>query len=82
MKKLIILIIGIILCCSCSSIYRIQDQRILPESGRTVLIERFEMDEHYYISYTLVYGNSTYGFTVVHDPDCPNHGLDVEIEYE
>lgn len=73
MKKIFAFLILILLLCSCSSLRWIQDQRNLPESGRTVLIERFEMDEHWYISYTLVYGNSTYGFTVVHDPDCPNH---------
>ena len=70
MKKFVFLIF-ICLLCSCSSISKIQDARVLPESGRTVLVEKFEMDEHYYISYTLVYANSEYGFAVIHDPDCP-----------
>ena len=69
MKKIFGIVIIILLLCSCSSINRISDARVLPESGRTVLVENFEMDGHYYISYTLVYGNSTYGFTVVPDPD-------------
>lgn len=73
MKKIFVFLIFILLLCSCSSISRISDSRNLPESGRTVLVEKFEMDEHYYISYTLVYANTEYGFSVVHDPDCPCH---------
>lgn len=64
MKKFILLIATILLC-SCSEISKVSDARNLPESGRTIYIERFEMDGHDWICF----GDPTI-FDVEHDPEC------------
>lgn len=71
MKKLVLLIATIIIC-SCCSLSKISDKRVLPESERTIYIERFEMDGHDYISFSTIYNYYYPGqnFTVVHDPEC------------
>ena len=73
MKKFIILLISVI-CLSSCAVSRIEDKRNLPESGRVVAIERFEMDGHYYISFTVrneIVGQGKYSTSIVHDPNCP-----------
>lgn len=72
MRRLILLLF-ILIVSSCSPVTKVSDKRNLPESGRTVYIERFEMDGHYYISYTLFfpqYGMNGESTTIVHDPEC------------
>ena len=73
MKKFIILLITAI-CLSSCAVSKIEDKRVLPESGRMIAIERFEMDNHYYIVYTIQQeklGHSKWSTSVVHDPNCP-----------
>ena len=73
MKKLIVLLITVI-CLSSCAVSKIEDKRVLPESGRMIAIERFEMDNHYYIVYTIQQeklGHSKWSTSVVHDPNCP-----------
>ena len=73
MKKFIILLFSL-LCLSSCAVSRIEDQRILPESGRLIVMERFEMDDHYYISFTVKQhqiGSGKYSTSVIHDPNCP-----------
>lgn len=72
MKKLIVFIIGLLIVCSCGNVNRLPEQYVLPQSGRTVYVEKFDMDGHYYISYTIRQPlMNHYGFSVVHDPECP-----------
>lgn len=72
MKRLILVLLLLVVY-SCSSVNKVSDQRNLPESGRTMYIERFEMDGHDYISYTFFYpqyGRKGESTTIVHDPEC------------
>ncbi len=71
--KRFILLLAILVISSCSSVAKVSDQRNLPESGRTMYVERFEMDGHDYISYTFFYpsyGVDGQSITIVHDPEC------------
>lgn len=73
MKKFIIFLISII-CLSSCAVSKVEDKRVLPESGRLIAIEKFEMDDHYYIVYTIQQehiGYSKWSTSVVHDPNCP-----------
>lgn len=73
MKKFIVLLIALI-CLSSCAVSKIEDKRVLPESGRMIAIERFEMDNHYYIVYTIrqeKLGHSKWSTSVIHDSNCP-----------
>lgn len=70
LKKIVLLLV-ILLVCSCST-YKQIERFNLPESGRTLSVEKFEQDGHDWKCFTWAPHNAYnyYKFTIVHDPDC------------